>query len=169
MFLWWLFLSCSAILSLTRVCTLFFFPPAIFYFLFFYDLTCGTNAKQQDRRLWVWMLYFPMCKWLRLCVSVCECAEESSLQKRLDPHLFDGYIIFELALQLFFIHWTFFFVHKPENTLVQFEFFLTLHWGFFFPKFVSTIATGYSVYITAASSLSIHLCTYRGQNISRFR
>lgn len=34
MFLW-LFLSCSAILSLTRVCTLFFFPPAIFYFLFF--------------------------------------------------------------------------------------------------------------------------------------
>lgn len=63
-----------------------------------------------------------------ICVSVCECAGESSLQMWLDPRLFYGSIIFELALQLFFIQWTFF-VHKPENTLVQFEFFFTLHWG----------------------------------------
>lgn len=30
-----------------------FFCPAFFFFSFFYDLTCGTNAKQQDRCLWV--------------------------------------------------------------------------------------------------------------------
>lgn len=112
----------------------FFFPPSYFLFFIFYDLTCGTNAKQQDRRLWVWMLYFPKCKWLRLCVSVCECAEESSLQKRLDPHLFDGYIIFELALQLFFIHWTFFLCTSQKTHWYSLSFSWLYIGGSFFPQ-----------------------------------
>lgn len=36
--------------------------------------TCGSNAKWQDRRLWVCMLYFLKCKWF--CVTVCECKRE---------------------------------------------------------------------------------------------
>lgn len=35
-----------------------FFPCTFFFlsFFFLFDLTCGTNAKLQDRRLWVCML-----------------------------------------------------------------------------------------------------------------
>lgn len=43
---------CRAVLSLTRFCT-FLFPPT---HILFSHLTCGTNAKWQDRRLWVCML-----------------------------------------------------------------------------------------------------------------
>lgn len=58
------FLYCRAISSLSRVCTSFFFVS---------HSTCGTNAKLQDRRLWVW-IYFLECKWFS-CVNT-----EDSLQ-----------------------------------------------------------------------------------------
>lgn len=148
------------------------FSPTILFL--FNDLTCGTNAKQQDRRSWVWVFYFPKCKWLRVCVwCVWLCGR--AVQSWLDPHLFDGSVIFELALHLCFIYWTFFSAQARKHTgtvsvFLDFTFFFVISsLPFFLSEVVSTAVTGYSVYITAASLWSIHSCTYRGQNISRFR
>lgn len=67
------------------------------------------------------------------------------------------------------IFFFFLLLREPENTLVYFEFSLILHWGFLFPVcFLHNDRLLY-VYVITGSSLSIHSCTYRGQNICRFR
>lgn len=166
----WLFLSCSAILSLTRVCTLFFPPQLFFIFLFFMiwhvvlmqnktgacGCECSIFQSVNDS------VCVCVCVWMRRREQFTEVIGSP-------PVLWLHNIWAGSAVVLHSLNFFFFCAQARKHTGTVWVF-LDFTLGFFFPKFVSTIATGYSyVYITAASSLSIHLCTYRGQNISRFR
>lgn len=69
--------------------------------ILFAHLTCGTNAKWQDRRLWVCVLHFLKCKWF--CVCVCECRREQFTVKIGDPPVLWLHNIWAGSARLFFI------------------------------------------------------------------
>lgn len=152
----WLFLSCSAILSLTRVCTLFFPPQLFFIFLFFMiwhvvlmqnktgacGCECSIFQSVNDS------VCVCVCVWMRRREQFTEVIGSP-------PVLWLHNIWAGSAVVLHSLNF-FFFVRKPENTLGQFEFFLTLHWGSFSPSLFPPLQPATLMFI----SLLLHPCQY---------
>lgn len=158
-----LLLFWCAILSPTRVCTIFF--PCTFYLLIWH-VVLMQNDKTGACECVCW-LYFLKCKWFCVCVYVCECKREQfTVVTGYPPALWVH--MFELALNSWFLLiwiWGIWiqFVWASEHTgMVGLSWFLSsffLQCVFLF-QYVASITIGFSVFILWLAHLCEHINVY---------